>query len=113
MHRLSWIAIAVQVAACALALVLYLRDDHNGIAQIVVVVGLLAGWILNMIGRRARRSRPPVVVSTELDGELRRVRERHGETAAVKRLRQTHRGLGLLEAVQHVRSLDPGQSDHV
>jgi hypothetical protein len=118
MHKLSWIAIAVQLAACALAVTLFLRDDHNAVAQIVVIVGLLSGWSLNMLGRRARRQarrdRPPVVIPPALDGELRQIRDRDGELAAIKRLRRTHRELDLVEAVRHVRALDrhqPGKFD--
>lgn len=73
------------------------------LAIVGALVGIVALFVLGIVLRR-----PPGPVpepGPEEAAELRERRDRDGEVAAVKQLREAHPGVSLLDAVQLVRGL--------
>lgn len=95
---LRLIPVAVVVAAGIAALA-----GLTTLAIVGAVVGIVALFVLGIVLRR-----PPAPVpepGAEEAAALRERRDRDGEVAAVRQLRERHPGLSLVDAVRLVRGL--------
>ena len=94
--RLIPIAVVLAAAVAALA-------GFTTLGIIGALVGIVALFVIGSVLRRPPAPTPEP--GPEEAAALRTRRDRDGEVAAVKQLRDTHPGVSLLDAVQLVRGL--------
>ncbi|GAA4710949.1 hypothetical protein GCM10023215_61300 [Pseudonocardia yuanmonensis] len=99
-RRMPWLLWAVPVVGLAAALVLVLTGEYTA-AGVVAAAALLTVEPL----RRITLAYLPVHLDEDEIAELREVRRRQGETAAIHRLREMRPAIGLAAAARTVRGL--------